>query len=443
MLGLILSATCYSIGTYCAAQVFYAVGSAGIIFCVDVVTIDTSTLRARGLAYALTSSPYIISAYGGPAAAEDFHENNWRWGFGTFCIVLPIVVAPFWTLLKYYLHQAKKQGILKEKPASGRTLVESAKYYFWEFDFLGTFFLTGGLALFLLPFNLAGTSSDDWATPHIIIMLVFGVVSFILFGLTEYFIAPVPFLPWRLLSSRTVLGACLIDVTYQISYYCWADYFTSFLQVVFGTSLSTAGYIGSIFDVVSGVWLFVVGFAIKKTCRFRWLFYIVVPVYILFCGLMIYFRRPDMSIGYVIMCQVFIALCGGTMIIAQQVAVLSTCEHNDAAASLAFLNVFGNIGGAIGGSVSGAIWQHTLPQALAKYLPAEYQDQLETIYEDLAEQLSYGEGTPVRDAIVKAYAEAQSRMLIAGTCIMCLSLIWMWVLKDVKLDRKQSKGMLF
>lgn len=443
VLGLILSATCKGIGTYCAAQVFYSIGAAGLIFCVDVVTIDTSTLSTRGLAYALTSSPYIITAYAGPAAAQHFHETNWRWGFGTFAIVLPCVVAPFFCMLRFYRRTAKKNGLLKEKPSSGRSIVERLKHYAIEFDLLGTFFLTGGLALFLLPFNLAGNAAEDWKTPHIIIMLVFGIVCFILFGLTEAYLAPVPFLPWKLLASRTVVGACLIDATYQISYYCWASYFTSFLQVVFGTSLETAGYIGSIFDVVSGVWLFGVGFAIKKTNRFRWLFYIAVPVYILFSGLMIYFRRPSMSIGYTIMCQVFIAFCGGTMIICQQVAVQSTASHNDAASALAFLNCFGGIGSAIGSSISGAIWQHSLPQALQKYLPAEYLDQWETIYENLSEQLSYGEGDPVRDAIIRAYAEAQSRMLIAGTCIMALSLVWMFIIRDIKLDRAQTKGVLF
>lgn len=172
LLGLILSATCNSIGTYCAAQVFYAIGSAGLIFCVDVVTIDTSTLRSRGLAYALTSSPYIITAYAGPASAEQFYATNWRWGYGTFCIVLPCVVLPFFGLLRYFRSKAKKNGLLKEKPKSGRTFKQSVWYYVIEFDVLGVFLLTAGLSLFLLPFTIAGSAEDDWKTPHIIIMLV-------------------------------------------------------------------------------------------------------------------------------------------------------------------------------------------------------------------------------------------------------------------------------
>jgi MFS family permease len=443
LLGLILSATCKDIGTYFAAQIFYAIGSAGIIFCVDVVTVDTSTLRTRGLAFALTSSPYIITAYAGPAASEGFYDTNWRWGYGAFCIVVPAVVVPFIALLRYFRHKAKKTGLLKDKVKSDRTFKQSAWYYMIEFDVLGVFLLTAGLALFLLPFTIAGAAEDDWKSPHIIVMLVVGFCCLVAFVLAERFLAPVPFLPWEMLSDRTVVGACLIDATYQIAYYCWASYFTSYLQVVFGTSLATAGYISSIFDVVSGVWLFVVGFAISGTRRFRWLLWIAVPLYLLGAGLMIYFRRPNFSVGYTIMCQIFIAFAGGTMIICQQVAVLAVADHNNAAAALAFLNVFGNIGSGIGGSISGAVWTHTLPNALQKYLPAEALADWETIYEDLATQLSYPMGDPVRDAIIKAYSEAQSRMLIAGVAIMASSLIWMFVIRDVRLNKQQTKGVLF
>lgn len=132
------------------------------------------------------------------------------------------------------------------------------------------------------------------------------------------------------------------------------------------------------------------------------------------------------------------------MIIVQQVAVLASADHNNAAAVLALLGVFGNCGGAIGSSISGAIWTHTLPGALQRLLPDEIKADWEEIYDDLATQLSYDRGTPTRIAIQNAYAETQSRMLIAGTVIMSLSLIWMFMIRDIKLTKNvQTKGVLF
>lgn len=399
-------------------QVFYSVGFSGLIFCVDVITADTSTLRDRGLAYAFTSSPYIITAYAGPAAAAHFYENNWRWGYGCFAIVLPAVALPMFCLLQWNKHLAKKRGLLQKRERVDRTVVQSIIH----FSVLGVFLLTAGLVLFLLPFTLAGSAAGDWDSAHIIVMLVVGIACLLAFVAVEHWVAPVPF---------------------QIAYYCWFDYYTSYLQVVYGVSISTAGYITSIFDVVSGVWLLGVGLCIKKTGRFRWLLLWAVPLYLLGEGLMIYFRQPHWSVGYNIMCQIFLAFSGGTMIIVQQVAVLAVADHNNAASALAFLNVFGNMGSAVGSSISGAIWTHTLPAALRRLLPDSAKADWETIYDSLDVQLSYERGTPVRHAINLAYAEAQSKMLIAGTAIMALSLGWMFLVKDLKVTKAQTKGVLF
>ncbi|KKY14942.1 putative mfs siderophore [Phaeomoniella chlamydospora] len=427
-----------------SAYVTSGVGFVGMIFSVDVITADTSTLRDRGLAYAFTSSPYIITAFAGSKASEGFYDYNWRWAFGCFAIILPAVALPMFGLLRFNRNKAKKNGLLQKRERSGRTLVQSVVFYLIEFDILGVFLLAAGLVLFLLPFTLAGSAADSWRSGYIIAMLVLGIAALIAFVVTERFVAPVPFLPWEILVSRTVLGACLLDFCYQIAYYCWSDYYTSYLQVVYGTSISTAGYISSIFDVVSGVWLLGVGFLIKKTGRFRWLLLWSVPLYMLGVGLMIYFRKPGWSLGYSIMCQIFIALGGGTMIICQQVAVLAAADHNNVASVLALLGVFGYMGGAVGSSISGAIWTHTLPGALKRLLPESAKADWQTIYDSLDVQLSYERGTAVRHAIALAYAEAQSRMLIAGTAIMALSLGWMFLIRDIKLTKEvQTKGVLF
>lgn len=105
-----------------------------MIFCVDVITADTSTLRDRGLAYAFTSSPYIITAYAGSAASEHFYESNWRWAYGCFAIVLPIVALPMFGLLRWNLHKAKKTGLIRKRESSGRTIMQSIAFYVIEFD---------------------------------------------------------------------------------------------------------------------------------------------------------------------------------------------------------------------------------------------------------------------------------------------------------------------
>ena len=146
-------------------------------------------------------------------------------------------------------------------------------------------------------------------------MLVVGVILLIGFGLFERYLSPKPFIPYQLLVSRTILGALLLDATFQVAYYCWYSYFSSFLQVVNNLTIAQAGYVGGVFDIISGLWLLFVGYLMRVTGYYKWLLLCAVPLYMLALGLMIYFRKPHTNIGYIIMCQIFIAFSSGTIIL--------------------------------------------------------------------------------------------------------------------------------
>jgi hypothetical protein len=303
---------------------------------------------------------------------------------------------------------------------------------------------SGGLTVFLLPFSLAADAPEGWATGYIIAMLVVGFVVLGIFGVYESLFAPTPMLNFRLLSDRTVIGVCLLGSTYQVAYYCWAHYFTSFLQVVNNVGIAEAGYISNTFNVVSGVLLFFVGYGIRRTGRFKWLLYIAVPLYVFAQGLMIYFRRPNQSVGYLVMCQVFISIGGSIFIIIQQVAILAAVDHQHVAAALALLYVVGTTGGALGATISGAIWTNTFKAALERYLPETALPDLDAIYEDLDTQLSYEIDSPERLAIQEAYGYAQTRMLAAGTAIIGLAFISILLIRNINVAKiAQVKGMVF
>ncbi|KAL2264531.1 hypothetical protein VTJ83DRAFT_7041 [Remersonia thermophila] len=443
-LGMVLMAACKNLSTFCAAYVFYRLGFSGMTFCVDVITADASKLKNRGLAYAFTSSPYMITAFAGPKAAEKFLENvNWRWGFGAFSIIFPIVAAPLFFVLRWALKKAEKEGILAaDRPQ--RTLIQSIQHYALEFDIIGVILFAGGLTVFLLPFTLATTAPKEWKTDYIIAMIIVGFFVLVAFIVYESKFAPRPMINFKVLSDRTVIGACLLAATYQISYYCWAYYFSSFLQVVNNLSVSEAGYVDNTFSVVSGVLLFIVGFAIRKTGYFKWLLYIAVPLYILAQGLMIYFRRPHQSVGFLIMCEVFISIGGAIFIIIQQVAVLAAVDHQHVAVALSLIYVTGTTGGAIGATISGTIWTNTFLNALQRFLPADALESIWEIYEDLTVQLDYDWDSPTRLGIQEAYGYAQTRMLAAGTSFMVLAFVAVALMRNINVSKiAQTKGTVF
>lgn len=308
---------------------------------------------------------------------------------------------------------------------------------------LGVILFSAGLTVFLLPFTLAAEAPNGWASGYIIAMIVVGFVVLCAFVLYEWFVAPTPMLNFTILSDRTILGTCLLGATYQISYYCWANYFTSFLQVVNNLTVAEAGYVNNTFSIVSGVLLFIVGYSIHKTGYFKWLLYIAVPIYILAQGLMIYFRRPDQSVGFLIMCEVFISIGGSIFIIIQQVAILAAVDHQHVAVVLSLLYVVGTTGGAIGATVSGSIWTNTFRTALERFLPESAIPDLDSIYSDLEVQIGYEMQTLERKGIQEAYGYAQTRMLAAGTSFMILAFVGVLLIKNINVAKiMQTQGLV-
>ncbi|EEQ85362.1 MFS siderochrome iron transporter 1 [Blastomyces dermatitidis] len=443
-IGLIMMAACNNVQTYAAAQVFYWVGYNGMTYTISIFIADTSALKNRALMFAFVSSPYIATVWiGGPLATAFLNGPGFRWGYGAFAIITPIITLPLYGVFAWNYKKAKDSGLLSEKERT-RTFSQSCKYYFIEFDVIGILLLAGGLALFLLPFSLYSYQEDRWRSSLVISMIIIGGLLLVAFALYEKYLAPVCFIPFGLLFDRTVLGACILAGSLFISFFIWDSYFPSFLQVVNNLSITQASYIVNIYSIGSCFWSIVVGILVRWTGRFKWLaLYFGVPLTILGVGLMIAFRQPDVNIGYIIMCQIFIAFAGGTLVITEQMAAMAATSHQYVAVVLAVEAMFASIGGAIGQTVAAAIWTGVFPQRLAEYLPEEAKANATLIYGDLRVQKSYPVGSLERIAINRAYGDGQKYMLIGGTAILAVSLGATMMWRDIKVkDFKQVKGLV-
>ena len=141
----------------------------------------------------------------------------------------------------------------------------------------------------------------------------------------------------------------------------------------------------------------------------------------------------------------------GTGIFAQcaQLGIMATMTHQEIAVALALWGLFGSIGAAIGSAIAGAIWTNLLPGQLLKFLPADSQELMPEIYSSLAIQQTYPVGSPIRDAIISAYAVVQRKMVIAGVAFVPLFVICVFMFKNInvkKLEAKkgaQTKGNVF
>lgn len=442
--GLIMMAACNGVEAYAAAMVFQTVGNNGIQYIMSVFIADTTKLKNRGLVQALMNTSTLVTGWASGPLAEGFLAGpGWRWAFGMFTLLVPLVTLPLFGLLLSNLNKAKRKGLVPQRN-SGRTWTQSVMHYAREFDALGLLLLSAGVALFLLPFNLYAYQGRGWSSPLVVSMLVVGIVLMILFVVWEKFFAPVSFLPYRLLLDRTVFGACLLCTCQFASYNVWNSYFGSYLQVVQGLSVTHTSYVVQSATMLTVFTALAAGYVIHKTGYFKLISLVVgIPLSILGQGLMIYFRGPG-KIGYIVMCYLFTSFSQGLLIITNEIAILAAGSHAHVAAMLAIVSIFGGIGGSIGFTVAASIWTDIMPKKLMEYLPLEQLENLFMIYGDIVTQLSYPKGTPTRDAIEHAYEDAM-RLLFAtsvGIWVLGAAGVLLWKNINVK-NIKQSKGQVW
>lgn len=443
-IGLIMMAACKNVETYAAATVFYYTGYSWLDFTITIFIADTSKLKNRAFMIAYAASPWLITVWVYGLACDKIIAPGgigWRWAYGMFAIIMPIVCAPLWFLFYWNQQKAVKQGLVQVKP-HGRGPLANLLFYAKEFDILGIFLAAAGIGLFLLSFSLFAYQEKQWKSPLIICFIIFGGLLIVAFVIWERFFAPVTFIPWRLIKNRTVFFTYTMMASLYTAWYLWDNYFYSVLIVLFNTDIQDATYMMNVYTVGSTFWSLIFGVFIRYNGRLKWpAVFFGVPMTILGVGLMIHFRQPDVNIGYVVMCLIFIAFGGGTLVICEQMTVMAVSRHQDIPAILAMEGMVAAMGQSIGSTVASAMWTNIFPKKLALYLPAEAQGDLATIYGDIAVQTSYAIGTHTRDGINNAYGATQKLMLIAATSL--YSITWastfMWESINVK-TIEQYKG---
>lgn len=442
LIGMIVLAKSKGPNSYAAGYVLYWIGYDALYLIMDVFVADTSGLRNRAFAFAFVGTPFICTAFTASLAAQAFLETStWRWGYGAFVIVMFFVFMPLAVVFKFYTIKAQKMGLWRRE-ASGRSILQSIVHYFHEFDVIGCLILIAAFVLFLLPFSLATYGLTEYHSAQFIAMVVIGICLFPVFYIWERYFTRTHFLRYELFRSRTVAGACVLSATLYMSFYCWDLYYQNFVMVVYNLPISLAGYMTEIYNVGSTFWGVIFGIWVRYTRHFKYTaLFFGLPLMFLGAGLMIHFRSSEQNIGYLVMCQIFIAFSGGTLVISEDMAVMSAADRDGVPMVLSILSLFSSIGGAIGYSVTGAIYANTFPQALYNALPEDAKANYTTIYTGgYTTQMSYPVGSDIRTAIDDAWGIYEKWATTASTCFLVLAIPAIAVWKNYNVDRKQNKG---
>lgn len=218
-------------------------------------------------------------------------------------------------------------------------------------------------------------------------------------------------------------------------YFSVQPYLNSYLQVVQGYDVGTAGRVTQTFAFTATIAAFGVSMLIKYTRQYR--IYVTAGCVIYMAGLaMMLLYRGEGSSHFLIMgAQIIVGIGGGMVNVPVQLGVQASASHQEVAAATAMFLTSMEMGGAIGAAVSGAVWSTAIPRKLLRYLPDETKADAEEIFGKLTKALSYPMGSPTRTAISRAYQETMHHLLVLAVLVTIPLIPLSLVMQNYQLDK--------
>lgn len=198
LLGSILAAAAWSMGSLIAFRVVQGLGAGAVAPMAMTIVGDLYTVAERALVQGYIASVWAISSVVGPALGGLFSQfASWRW---IFIVNIPLCLVAGWALVRSY-HES----------------VERRRH---RIDIAGAIVLTIGLSSLILAL-LEGGNAWAWLSPPSLAAFVLGVAALIAFGFIERRAAE-PILELALLRRPLIrtttlvslgVGALLVGIT--------------------------------------------------------------------------------------------------------------------------------------------------------------------------------------------------------------------------------------
>ncbi|KAG5359775.1 Siderophore iron transporter mirC [Yarrowia sp. C11] len=422
--GFVMLAACKNIGTYFAAHIFYVSGQVGIQFMEQVFAADTSSLKNRLFFVSLPNFAFLFAPWiAAPITNAITKHSTWRWGYGMWCIVMPVVAIPVCCIMLRLKFKARKMGL-----EYGKT-VRNFKETMRQFDIIGLILFTGGLTLLFLAVTLA-TGPKSWSQAHILAMIIIGPILLVVFPFWEM-VPKYPFMPFYIIKNRTMLTCCFLICCYSIAYFLYGTYYMPWLMVCKNLSVTAATNTSVCFVVASTVSSFVGAAYTRFTNKVKPVVCAGAALYLLGLGLTFHYRQPKHHLGQFIVAQCVEGVGSGMMQMPMLVMLQSVVSHKNVVSSTAIYLSIMTVGTIIGEAISGSMYRQSYPKQLAEFAPFLTSEQTHMVANNVKMALKYQWDTPERMMIVTAFNNVYRRMLYPPIIIASVIFLGTLTLPDV------------
>ncbi|KAK4129161.1 MFS general substrate transporter [Parathielavia appendiculata] len=334
--GSLLSAVSVGMGMLIVARAVQGVGGGGIVILVNVCISDLFSMRKRGVFFGAMGMVWAVASAVGPVLGGVFTSKvTWRW---CFYINLPISGVGF-AVLAFVLKLHNPRTPMREGLAA--------------VDWLGSVAVVAATLMFLLGLELGGVIYP-WGSPTVVCLLVFGVVTAVIFIVIEWKVAEFPVVPMYLFSTRSNAASLGIGALQGFVFMSGSYYLPLYFQAVLGATPLMSGvyilpWVVSLSLVSAGT-----GIVIKKTGKYVPCIIFGMAFMTLGIGLFIDLE-PRANWAKVVLYQLIGGIGVGPNFLAPLIALQTTVEPRDmasATATFAFMRqLFTSISIVIGGVV--------------------------------------------------------------------------------------------
>ena len=297
---------------------------------------------------------WAVSGALGPVVGGAFAERvTWRWCFWVNCTSQSICNQNMANAHEVPLDAISLVvlGLLFNVETPKTPLRKGLK----AIDWIGSLSILGATLLLLLGLQFGGVTAP-WNSAKVVCMIIFGILLFGVFCITQWKVSEFPLIPLRILANRSNSAVLVVCLFHGMAFISTLYFLPVYYQSVLGAGPLSSGIWLLPLAISSTLFMFVVGTYVKKKGKYLRIIRVGLACQTLAFGLFINFQ-PYMSWPRLIVYQTINGLAIGVNFQTLMVALQNGLAPGDLATGTATFGFIRMMGYAIGVVVGQVVFQ--------------------------------------------------------------------------------------